>query len=151
MNENENPWKDFEVGFVRKNDGKIVNVKLYDVFKQFCHADFINNEVHINGETLIADSFRKPYYEVKLSIQKNCINSGNGAYQLNGNTYDTDQRFVMEKDSIVQSTLLPDQNSLVKGVRDENQNQVQHENNIVNLRMDNDHVITIDFVSNQQQ
>jgi len=151
MNETENPWKDFEIGFVRKSDGKIVNVKLYDVFKQFCHADFVNNEIHINGETLIADSFRKPYYEVALSVQKNSINGGNGAYQINGNKYDSDQRFVVEKGSNVQSILMPDQNSLVKGVRDENMNQIQHENNIITLGMDKDHVVTIDFVSNQQQ
>ena len=148
MNENENHWKDFEIGFIRKNDGKILNVKLYDMLKRFTTADFINNEININGETLVADSFRKPYYEVALSVQKNSINNGNGSYQINGNIYNTDQRIVVEKDSNVQITLLPDQNSLVKGVRDENQNQIQHDNNIVNISMDRDHTVIIDFTIN---
>jgi hypothetical protein len=147
MNENETDWTKLEIGFVRKNDGKIVNVKMYDMFKDFCHADFINNEVHINGETLIADSFRKPYYEVALSVQKNCIDGGNGSYQINGTTYDANQIFAVEKNSSVQSTLMPDLNSSVKGVRDENQNQVEHENNIVTLRMETDHVIIIDYAA----
>jgi len=144
MNE-EKEWKDMEIGFVRKSDGKILNFKLFDVFKSFCHADYVNNEVRINGEVLIADSFRRPYYEVALSVQKNSVNGGDGSYQINGNTYQTSQRFVVEKDSTVQSTLVPAQNSVVKGVRDENMNEIQPVNNVIAIGMDRDHVVSIDF------
>jgi hypothetical protein len=144
MNE-EKEWKDIEIGFVRKSDGKILNFKMIDVFKSFCHADFLNNEVRINGEVLIADSFRKPYYEVALSVQKNSVNGGDGSYQINGNTYQTNQRFVVEKDTTVQSTLVPAQNSVVKGVRDENMNEIQPVNNVIAVGMEKDHVVTIDF------
>jgi len=144
MNE-EKQWKDMEVGFVRKSDGKILNFKLIDVFRNFCKADYVNNEVRINGEVLIADSFRPPYYEVALSIQKNSVNGGDGAYQINGNTYETNQRFVVEKDTNVMSTLLPNQNSQIKGVRDENMNEIQPVNNVITVGMEKDHVVTIDF------
>jgi len=144
MNE-EKQWKDMEVGFVRKSDGKILNFKLIDVFKNFCNADYVNNVVRINGEVLIADSFGPPYYEVALSVQKNSINGGNGSYQINGNIYDTNQRFVVAKDSNIQSLLIPAQNSQVKGVRDENMNEIVPVNNIITVGMEKDHVVTIDF------
>jgi hypothetical protein len=144
MNE-EKQWKDMEVGFVRKSDGKILNFKLIDVFKNFCNADYVNNVVRINGEVLIADSFGPPYYEVALSVQKNSINGGNGSYQINGNIYDTNQRFVVAKDSNIQSLLIPAQNSVVKGVRDENMNEILPVNNVITVGMEKDHVVTIDF------
>lgn len=150
MNE-EKEWKDIEIGFVRKSDGKILNFKLIDVFKSFCHADYINNEVKINGETLIADSFRPPYYEVALSMQKNSLNGGDGAYQINGDTYNTNQRFVVEKGTNVQSTLLPNQASIVKSVKDETLNELQPVNNVVTIGMDKDHVITVEFAANPAQ
>lgn len=142
---NEKEWNDMEIGYVRKSDGKILNFKLIDVFKSFCNTDYINNEIKINGETLIADSFRQPYYEVELSIIKNSINGGNGAYQFNGNVYDTNQRFMVAKDTNVQSTLLPDANSVVKGVTDENMNTIQPINNVITIGMDTAHTVTIDF------
>lgn len=144
-------WKDIEIGFVRKNDGKILNFKLIDVFKRFITADFVNNEIKINGETLIADSFQKPYYEVRLDVQKNSLNGGNGSYQVNGETFSTNKSFVVAKDSQVQSTLIPDQNSLVKSVRDENNIEIPPVNNVVTIGMEKDHVVTIDFDIQQPQ
>lgn len=144
-------WKDIEIGFVRKSDGKILNFKLFEVFKRFMTADFVNNEIKINGETLIADSFQKPYYEVRLDVQKNSLNGGNGSYQVNGETFNTNRSFVVAKDSQVQSTLIPDQNSLIKSVRDENNVEIPPVNNVVTIGMEKDHVVTIDFDIQQPQ
>jgi hypothetical protein len=151
MKMEETLWKDIEIGFVRKSDGKILNFKLIDVFKRFITADFVNNEIKINGETLIADSFQKPYYEVRLDVQKNSLNGGNGSYQVNGETFSTNKSFVVAKDSQVQSTLIPDQNSLVKSVRDENNIEIPPVNNVVTIGMEKDHVVTIDFDIQQPQ
>jgi hypothetical protein len=150
MEETVKEWKDTEIGFVRKNDGKILNFKIFDVFRNFCHVDYVNNEIKINGETLIADSFRKPYYEVALSVQKNSINGGDGSYQIDGTTYNSAQRFVVEKDSQVSSTLVPNQVSKVKGVRDEANNEIVPVDNVVTIGMDQDHIVTIDFVHNPE-
>jgi hypothetical protein len=144
MNE-EKEWKDMEIGFVRKSDGKILNFKLYDVFKNFCHADYVNNEVRINGEVLIADSFRAPYYEVTLNVQKNSLNGGDGAFQVNGEKYNTNQIFTVEKNSRIQSTLIPNQGSVIKAVMDENNNELALVENVVAIQMEKDHIMTIAY------
>jgi hypothetical protein len=144
----ETPWKDLEIGFVRKSDGKIVNVKLYEVAKRFCTADFVNNEIKINGETLIADSFRAPYSEVTLNVQKKSLNGGDGSYQVQGEIFETNKIFTVEKNSVIKSTLLPNQDSLVKAVLNENNMELIPVENVVSIQMEKDHTMIIAYDSN---
>jgi len=143
--ENETPYRDIEIGFVRKSDGKIVNVKLHEIFKQLKNADFINNEVKLNGETLIADSYRSPYSEVKLDVQKNSLNNGDGSYKIKDQVYSENKSFTVEKNSALQTELIPNPDSQVKSVTDENNNVLKPENNIVTLPTDANHTITISY------
>jgi hypothetical protein len=135
--------KDIELGFVRKSDGKILNFKLIDIFKSFCHVDYVNNEVHINGETLIADSFRRPYYETTLNVVKNTLNGATGTYQVNNTMYDGNKSFTVERGSQIQITILPDQNSEIESVVDELGNNYRPDNGIVTIEMNTDHTLTI--------
>ena len=143
--ENELPLRDIEIGFTRKSDGKIVNVKLHEIFKQLKNADFINNEIKINGETLVADSYRPPYVEVALNIEKKSLNNGDGMYSINDQVYNENRIFNVEKNAAVQTVLLPDQNSLIKSVMDENNVIIEPVDNTVILPTDADHTITINF------
>ncbi len=145
--ENEVPFKDIELGFTRKSDGKFVNVKLHDLFKQFKNIDFINNEVKINGETLIADSYRSPYSEVVLNIQKNGLNNGDGSYKINDQLFTESKSLNVEKNSTLQAQLIPNENSQVKSVTDENNNNIQTVENTVVIPTDADHTVTINFDS----
>jgi hypothetical protein len=135
--------KDIELGFVRKSDGKILNFKLIDIFKSFCHVDYVNNEVRINGETLIADSFRRPYYETTLNVVKNTLDGANGTYQVNKTIYDGNNSFTVERGSQIQITILPDQNSEIESVVDELGNNYRPDNGIVTIEMNTDHTLTI--------
>ena len=111
------PDKNTEIGFIRKRDGKIINVKLIDVLKKLNSVDFLNNEVSIKGETLIADSFRKPFYEVTLNIVKN-TEDGNGAVTVNGAALSDTGAYKFEKGSVVVIGVTPDENSVLDNITD---------------------------------
>ena len=143
--ENEVTLRDIEIGFTRKSDGKIVNVKLLEIFKQLKNADFINNEIKINGETLIADSFRTSYSEVILNVQKNNLNNGDGSYRINDQVYTENKTFNVEKNAAIQTVLIPNQDSLIKSVIDENNVNLEPVDNTVILPTDTDHTITINY------
>ena|GEM_PF-6065098 len=138
-------FADTELGFVRKRDGKIVNVKLFEIFRNFKNVDFINNEVTINGETLIANSFRNPYYEVNLDVVKNSINGGNGTYLVNGTSYDGNHSFTVEKGSQVQVTIVPVQGSTIASVVDETSHVYEPVGGVVTVDMSANHTLTINF------
>ena len=112
------PDKNTEIGFIRKRDGKIINVKLIDVLKKLNSVDFLNNEVSIKGETLIADSFRKPFYEVTLNIVKNTEAESNGAITINGTVLSDTGAYKFEKGSIVVIGVTPDENSVLDSITD---------------------------------
>lgn len=144
-------WKDIEIGFVRKCDGEIVNVKLFDVAKRFCTADFINNEIIINGETLIADSFCEPYIETRLAVKINSIEGGDGAYKINNQRYDTDQSFIFPLGTEVQITIIPNEHSSIKIVRDENNRELRVVEFVVTITMETSHVVSIDFAGSKDE
>ena len=139
------PLKDIELGFTRKRDGKIVNVKLMEIFRKFKSIDFLNNEVVLDGEVLVADSFRNPYYEAQMGVIKNSVNGGNGTYMVNGTTYDSTHSFTVEKGSTVNITLIPAQGSVVQSVTDENGNVYDVREGVATINMDGNHTITINF------
>lgn len=141
----ETPLKDTEIAFTRKRDGQIVNVKLFEIFKKFKTADFLNNEIVLDGEVLIVDSFRKAYYEVRLSVVKNSINGGNGVYQVNGVTYDSNHSFAVEKETKVYVTIIANQGSIIESVMDEEGNNYDVKENVVTVYMAKDHTLTINF------
>ncbi|MBI4946376.1 MAG: hypothetical protein HY840_08245 [Bacteroidetes bacterium] len=141
----ETPLSDIELGFVRKRDGKTVNVKLFEIFKNFKTIDFINNEVVLNGETYIANSFRNPYYEVQLNVVKNSVNGGNVTYQINGVSYDGNQSLTVEKDSQVTITIIPAQGSVIESVQDETGHLYEPVNGVVMVTMSVTHTLTINF------
>lgn len=141
----ETPLSDIELGFVRKRDGKIVNVKLFEIFKNFKTIDFTNNEVVLNGETCIASSFRNPYYEVQLNVVKNSVNGGNGTYMYNGTGYENNQTFTVEKDSHVEITIIPAQGSVIESVQDETGHLYEPVNGVVIVTMSVSHTLTINF------
>jgi len=141
----ETPFSDIELGFVRKRDGKTVNVKLFEIFKNFKTIDFTNNEVVLNGETCIASSFRNPYYEVQLNVVKNSVNGGNGSYMYNGTGYENNQTFTVEKDSHVEITIVPAQGSLIESVQDETGHLYEPVNGVILVIMSVSHTLTINF------
>ncbi len=142
----ETPFSDIELGFVRKRDGKTVNVKLFEIFKNFRTIDFTNNEVVLNGEVCHADSFRNPYYEVQLNVVKNSVNGGNGTYLFNGTGYDNNQTFTVEKGSNVEITIIPAQGSVIESVQDETGHLYEPVNGgVVMVTMSVSHTLTINF------
>ena len=145
MIRNEKPLKDIELGFVRKNDGKIINVKLFEIFRQFKTVDFINNEVVINGETLLANSFQNPYYESRLDVIKNTLNGGNGRYVINGTSYDINQLFNIEKGKAIDITIIPELNSRIESIVDELGNEYSTKEGVISVGMNENHTITILF------
>ena len=139
------PWKGFEIGVARKRDGKLINITLFDALKSFSNVDFVNNEVKINGETIIADSFRTPYYETKLSIVKETLNGGYGSYRVNDHSYENHQDFSQEKGSEIIVGITPSENSILESVKDETGKAYELENGSIVIDMTADHTLTIVF------
>jgi hypothetical protein len=145
MAENETPIKDFELAFVRKRDGKIVNVKLYEIFRKFKTVDFINNEVVLDGEVLVADSVRYAYYEVDLNVVLKSSGGGSGSFNYNGVNYNTNQVFKVEKDSMVNITIVPAEGSTIESVTDELGNPIEVLKTGITITMNTAHTVNITF------
>ncbi len=145
MAENETPIKDFELAFVRKRDGKIVNVKLYEIFRKFKTVDFINNEVVLDGEVLVADSVRYAYYEVDLSVVLKSSGGGSGSFNYKAVNYNTDQLFKVEKDSMVNITIVPAEGSTIESVTDELGNPIEVLKTGITITMNTAHTVNITF------
>ena len=141
----ETPIKDIELGFTRKRDGKVINVKLFEIFKKFKTIDFINNEVVLDGEVCVADSIRNPYYEVQLGIIKNSLNGGNGNYQINGVVYDSNQNFLLEKDKEVKVYITPVPGAEIDSVVDDQGNQYGFSEGYASIFMSQARTVTITF------
>jgi hypothetical protein len=145
MAENETPIKDFELAFVRKRDGKIVNVKLYEIFRKFKTVDFINNEVVMDGEVLVADSVRYAYYEVDLNVVKKTTGGGDGSYIYKEVAYTDNQIFKTEKDSLVNITIVPAEGSTIESVTDELGNPIEVLKGGITITMNTAHTVNITF------
>lgn len=138
-------FKDIELGFIRKRDGKVVNVKLIEIFRKFRTVDFINNEVVLDGEVFIADSFRERYEEVKLDVVKNALEGSGGTYRYLENSYDGNQQFNVEKDTTALLYVTPDINSRVRSIVDELGNSYPARAESVAILMNDNHTLTITF------
>ncbi|MFH0895407.1 MAG: hypothetical protein V2A54_13305, partial [Bacteroidota bacterium] len=82
-------YNEIVVGFIRKRDGQLITVKLMELFKQVLKADFLNNEVTLNGEVCLLDSFRKVVIQNTLGLRF-IFEGGTGSIKVNGVEYSTD-------------------------------------------------------------
>lgn len=150
MSESNPISKNNVISLVRKKDGKRINVTIHDIFKNLPNADFINNEIRINGEIYFADSYGEPYYEVRINVIVKSFNDGHGTFTVNDISYNTNQSFTVQKNSPFQIILFPDASSYLKSVHNESNVELTPINNIVDIPTDANHAITIEFQTNKQ-
>ena len=135
-----------ELGVVRKRDKQIVNVKFTELFRQFRTADFINNEITLNGEACFLDSFQKKYEPVVLGVVKAGVGF-DGTFTVDGVTYNANHEFTVNKGTNVAITITHDAASQVDTVVDSNANPYIPVNNVVTIPVSSALTVTITFKS----
>ncbi len=136
--------KDLEVAFLRKRDKTLMNVRFFDLLRQFKSADFINDEISLNGETCILSSIQNKPEQVILSVIKTA-NGGDGSYTVDGIAYRANHEFQVAKNTNVNITLTADPNAAFESVIDSNGVSYLPNNNVVTIPVAAALTVTITF------
>lgn len=136
--------KDMEVAIIRKRDKNLINVKFFDLLRYFKNADFINDEITINGEVCKLSSFQNKPDLVILSVIK-ATNGGDGSYIVDGTTYTANHEFQVQKNANVNITLAANVNSAFESVIDSNGASYLPNNNVVTIPVAAALTLTITF------
>lgn len=142
--------KTAQVAFMRKRDGQLVNVSVIELLKQFKNADFINDELCINGEICVLSSLQDKYEPLELTVAI-ASNGGDGTFRVEETTYEANHAFTVNKGTAVAITLIPDENSEVESVVDDAAQPYTPVENVVTITVREAMTVTVTFCAKQAQ
>ena len=133
------------VGFTRKRDGQLVTVKLLELFKQVLKADFVNNEITLDGEVCVLDSFRKVNLQPILGLRLNFA-GGTGYVLVNGVEYTNDCSILCKADETLPIAVKCNTGS-IGSITDEFGVPILHDHGNFTLKMEKDRMVNVLFIS----
>lgn len=138
-------YQNMEFSFVRKRDDQIVNVRLLELLRQLINADFINNEITLNGDVCHLNSFRKKLQTITLTVDIT-KNGCTGRYENNGDSFREYAEFTVPMNTIKTIRIFADEGFEIDTVKDGSSNLlIVDSEGFVNVPTSADIKVTITF------